>query len=60
MKICVATVEALRKKERGDETSVYHQNWWKNYFGSKLFRFVKFHSELPISWPTMPKPAVIA
>jgi hypothetical protein len=26
-----AEVEALRKKgKRGDENSVYHQNWWEN------------------------------
>jgi len=29
VKIYVAAVEALKKKERQDEThSVYHQNWW--------------------------------
>jgi hypothetical protein len=28
VKINVATVEALRKKERQDENSVYYQNWW--------------------------------
>jgi hypothetical protein len=38
VKICAAVVEALRKKERGDETQ----------FGSQLFRFVKFHSQLRI------------
>jgi hypothetical protein len=27
MKTYVAAVEALRKKERQDENSVYHQNW---------------------------------
>jgi len=25
-----AAVEALRKKEWGDETQFYHQNWWEN------------------------------
>jgi hypothetical protein len=30
VKIFAAAVEALTKKERGDENSVYHQNWWKN------------------------------
>ncbi len=38
----VATMEVLGKKERQDETQVHHQNWWKNQFGSQLFRFVKF------------------
>jgi hypothetical protein len=30
VKIYVAAVEVLRKKERQDEASVHHQNWWKN------------------------------
>jgi hypothetical protein len=30
MKIYVAAVEALKKKQRQDENSVYSQNWWKN------------------------------
>jgi hypothetical protein len=30
VKIYVAAMEALRKKERQDETSFYHQIWWKN------------------------------
>jgi hypothetical protein len=45
VKIHAAVVEALRKKERGDETQ----------FGSQLFRFVKFHSQLRIWGPIMPK-----
>jgi hypothetical protein len=49
-KIYGAVVEALRKKERGDETQ----------FGSQLFRFVKFHSQLRIWGPIMPKLAVLA
>jgi hypothetical protein len=30
VKISVAAVEVLRKKERQDETEFMHQNWWKN------------------------------
>jgi hypothetical protein len=30
VKIYVAAVEALRKKEKTGWNSVYHQNWWKN------------------------------
>jgi hypothetical protein len=30
VKIYVAAIEALKKKERQDETSFYYQNWWKN------------------------------
>jgi hypothetical protein len=30
VKIYVAAIEALRKKGIQDETSFYHQNWWKN------------------------------
>jgi hypothetical protein len=31
VKICVVVaVDSLMKKERGDETEVHHQNWWKN------------------------------
>jgi hypothetical protein len=30
VKIYVAAAEAKGKKKRGDETSVYYQNWWKN------------------------------
>ncbi len=41
--VAVEQGEALRQKERQDEThSVYHQNWWKIQFGSQLFRSVKF------------------
>ncbi len=31
-----AAVEALRKKERQDENSVYHQNWWLSEFHPPL------------------------
>jgi hypothetical protein len=54
VKIYVLAVEALRKKERGDETQFTTQNWWKNYFVSQLFSFVKFHSQLYIWCPIMP------
>jgi hypothetical protein len=37
-----AAVQALRKKETEDETQFTNQKWWKNYFGSQLFHFVKF------------------
>jgi hypothetical protein len=30
VKIYVAAVEALKKKEKEDKTQFYHQNWWKN------------------------------
>jgi len=30
VKIFVAAVEVLRKKERGDETQFTIKNWWKN------------------------------
>ncbi len=30
VKIYVAPLEALKKKERGGCNWVYHQNWWKN------------------------------
>ncbi len=31
-----------QEKEKTGGNSVYHQNWWKNWFGSQLFPFVKF------------------
>jgi hypothetical protein len=49
VKIYAAVVEALRKKESGDETQI----------GSQLFRFVKFHSQLRIWGPIMPKLVVL-
>ncbi len=42
MKIYVAAVEALRKKERQDETQFTTKIGGKNSFRSQLFRFVKF------------------
>jgi hypothetical protein len=42
VKIYVAAVEALRKKERGDETQfTYHQNWWKKLVEVPLVLFRK-------------------
>jgi hypothetical protein len=42
-----------------------HQNWWKNYFGSQSFCFVKFsslviHSHLCVWCPIMSKLAILA
>jgi len=42
VKIYVAAVEVLRKKERQDETQFTTKIGGKNYFRSQLFRFVKF------------------
>ncbi len=42
MKIYVAAVKALRKKERQDEILFTTEIGGKTYFGSQLFRFVKF------------------
>jgi hypothetical protein len=38
MKIYLGAVEALRKKERGDETQFTTKFGGKNQFGSQLFR----------------------
>jgi hypothetical protein len=35
VKIYVAAVEALREKERQDETQFYHQSWWKISLGPR-------------------------
>jgi hypothetical protein len=40
--IYVAAVEALRKKERQDENSVCHQNWWFSEFHPPLNANVLF------------------
>jgi hypothetical protein len=47
VKIYVAAVEALRKKERGDETQFISKIGGKTSLqcASQLFRFVKFHSQ---------------
>ncbi len=42
--ICVAAVEALRKKERHDWNSVYHQNWWF-FWVSSVLRKKERHDE---------------
>jgi hypothetical protein len=42
VKIYVAAVEALRKKERQDETEFTTKIGGKTSFGTLLFRFVKF------------------
>jgi hypothetical protein len=44
----VAAVEALRKKERGDETQFPTKIGLRNYFGFQFFRFVKAHFQLSI------------
>jgi len=51
VKIDVATVEALRKKERGDETQFTTKIGGKTSLGPShfvSFCFVKFHSQLRI------------
>jgi hypothetical protein len=42
LKIYVAVVEALRKKQRQDETQFTIKNGGKKWFRSQLFPFVKF------------------
>ncbi len=42
MKIYVAAVEALKNKERQDETQFTTKTGGKTSFGSQLFCFVKF------------------
>ncbi len=58
--ICSSIEGAQRKGERGDETQFTTKIWWNNQFGSQIFRFVKFRSQLSISCPIMPKLAVLA
>jgi hypothetical protein len=48
VKIYVAAVEALRKKERGDEIQFTTKIGGKTSLGPHLFCFVKFHSQLHI------------
>ncbi len=48
MKIYVRAVEALRKKERGDETQFTTKFGGKTSLGPSYFVFIKFHSELRI------------
>jgi hypothetical protein len=47
-------------QDRGDETQFTTKIGGKTSFGSQLFRFVKFRSQLCIWCPTMPKLAVLA
>jgi len=63
VKISVAAVQALRKKENTRWNSVYHQNWWKKLvIGSQLFPFCKIFNPsytfdallLCGSWPFSP------
>ncbi len=54
-------MEALRReKERGDETQYTTNIGRKTSLGLSYFRFVKFHSQLAIWWPIVPKLAVLA
>jgi hypothetical protein len=48
MKIYIAAVEVLRKKERGDETQFTIKIGGKTSLGPSYFVFVKFHSQLHI------------
>ncbi len=48
VKIYVAAVEALMKKERGDENQFTTKIGGNTSFATQLFRFVKFHSQLHI------------
>jgi hypothetical protein len=57
VKIYVAAVEALRKKERGDETQYTTQNGGKT---SLCPSFIKFQSQLRIWRPIRSKLAVLA
>jgi hypothetical protein len=58
VKIYVAAVEALRKKERGDETQFTSKiGGKKTSLGPSYFVFVKFHSQLHIRCLIMPMPA---
>jgi hypothetical protein len=59
VKIYVVAVEALRKKERGDESQFTTKIGGKTSLGPSYFVFVKFHSQLYIWWPVMLKLAVL-
>ncbi len=62
MKIYVAAVEALREKERQDETHlVHHQNWWKKLVWVPVISCCKnfihsytFDALLCRNWPLSP------
>jgi hypothetical protein len=53
VKIYVAAVEALRKRERGDETQFTTKIGWEKLvcFGSQFLPFLKFHSQLSVLIP---------
>ncbi len=51
MKIYVAAVEALRKKELQDETQSSTKIGGKTSFGSQLFSLVKFSFLIPCLMP---------
>jgi hypothetical protein len=54
LKIYVAAVEGLRKKERQDENSVYDQNWWFSEFHSHwmlMYFLAGFLKISPCEWP---------
>jgi hypothetical protein len=59
VKIHVAAVKALRKKERGDETQFTTKIGGKTSLG-QLFRVVKFHSQICGRCTIMPKLAGLA
>jgi hypothetical protein len=61
VKVYGAVVEAaLKKKERGDETQfTTNKIGGKTSLGPSYFRFVKFHSQLHISCPVIPKLALL-
>ncbi len=62
MKIYVGAEEALREKERGDETQFTIKIGGKTSLGpNQSFRFVKFHSQLRIWCPIIiiPKLAIL-
>jgi heme/copper-type cytochrome/quinol oxidase subunit 2 len=61
VKIYVAAVQALRKKETQDETQFHHQNWWKKLVWVPVITFCKifilsyaFDALLCRNWPFSP------
>ncbi len=54
VKIYVAALQALRKKDRQDQRQVYHQNWWFSEFHPPLnanVLFCRFFFISPCVWP---------
>jgi len=45
VKICVAAVQALRKKETQDETQFTSQNWWKKLVWVPVTRLMPYYPE---------------